>query len=466
MSPSPAVAADLHPAVEALQALVRIPTVGVPDPAGLAGDDPAAERFERFHAELARRFPLLHARLELQRVGGFGLLARWAGDGPDARARAVVLMAHLDVVPAGDTGRWSHDPFGGQVHDGRVWGRGTLDCKGPLVAVCAAVEELLAAGFAPAHDLWLSFGCDEETTGASARAAVAELHRRGVEPWLVLDEGGAVATQALPGVQVPLGVIGVAEKGATELRLSASGDGGHASTPRRGEPTARVAAAVARVDAVRHPDLMPAVTLEMVRRLAGHLPAPLGALLTAPVPGRDALLRPVVQAVLGAAGPEAAAMVRTTSVATTFTGSPAANVVATRAEAVVNVRVMVGDGVAAVLGRVRRAVRDPRVRVEVVTAGEPTPVSPLDGAFEAVATTVRQVFPDAVPVPYVMLAASDARFFTDLCPRVYRFAPLRMDRARRASIHGPDENVGVIDFLDALRWYREFVKTVCGPDDV
>ena len=140
-----------------LQALVRIPTVSDRDPALV---DTAA--FDAFVDELAAQFPRLHAELELTRIHTHGLLFRWAGQGDD---RPVVLMAHLDVVPVDTDAPWQHPPFGAEIVDGAIWGRGTLDDKGELVAICEAVERLLEAGFTPAQDVWLSFGCDEEVSG-------------------------------------------------------------------------------------------------------------------------------------------------------------------------------------------------------------------------------------------------------------------------------------------------------------
>nr|WP_257910935.1 M20/M25/M40 family metallo-hydrolase [Janibacter limosus] len=142
----------------------------------------------------------------------------------------------MDVVPPGDESRWAHPPLAAEVVDGAVWGRGTLDDKGQLVAVIAAVESLLADGQRPAREVWLSFGSDEEVMGSCAGSAVEILRSRGVAPWFVLDEGGAVASGAFPGVTRPLGVVGVSEKGVLSLRLTASGRGGHASRPAKGVP--------------------------------------------------------------------------------------------------------------------------------------------------------------------------------------------------------------------------------------
>jgi len=438
-----------HRAVEKLQVLVRIPTVSHPDPSRI---DTAA--FDAFVAELAAQFPLLHQRLELTRVDTHGLLFRWAGrraDGP------VVLMAHLDVVPVDGDAVWQHPAFGAEMHDGAVWGRGTLDDKGQLTAVCEAVETLLEDGFVPARDVWLSFGCNEEVSGPAAALAVGELERRGVRPWFVLDEGGAIAAEAFPGVEPPVGVIGVTEKGVTSIELRVDGRGGHASTPARNAPTVRLARAVRRLDRRQMSASLPEPTVELLRRLAPHAPAALRPLMA-----NAGRLGPLLTRVLIASGPEAAAMTRTTFAVTTLSGSPGLNVIASTARAGVNIRIMVGDTVAGVLEHVRRTVGDDEVQVRVLDRNEPSPVSPRDDAFELLESTITEVFPDAVPAPYVMMAATDSRQFTRICSRVYRFSPFRMSKAQRESIHSYDEHLGIDAFVDGVRWYRRLLERIPG----
>ncbi|CAN5184435.1 M20 family peptidase [soil metagenome] len=438
-----------HPhAVGKLQTLVRIPTVSHRDPA-------LVDVFDTFLTELARLFPLLHAHLDLTRISTHGLLFHWHGA---ADVRPVVLMAHLDVVPV--EGDWLHDAFGGEIveHLGQqtIWGRGTLDDKGCLVGICEAIEELLAEGFTPAQDVWLSFGCDEEIMGTAARLAVDELENRGVRPWFVLDEGGAIAGEAFPGVAAPVGVVGVTEKGATSIELRVQGRGGHASTPAKMGPTARLARAITRLDRSPMAASLPAPTIELFRRLAPRAILPLRPLLA-----NADRLKPALTRVLLAAGPETAAMTRTTFAITTLSGSPAINVIAATAKAGVNIRVMVGDTVAEVLDHVRRAVDDDQVHLDIIEEDAASPVSPVDDdAFRLLETTITEVFPDAVPAPYVMMAATDSRHFTAISERVYRFAPFRMTKAQRESIHSYDEHLGVEAFLDGVTWYRRLIEQV------
>lgn len=430
--------------VEKLQALVAIPTVSYAE-----RDRTDAQAFGRLRKTMAELWPRVHA-LETLHVAEHGLLVRWPGR---SSARPVVLMAHLDVVPV-VSGDWSRDPFGAEIADGSVWGRGTLDDKGCVAAICEAAEQMLAEGTVPAQDVWLSFGCDEEVGGMAAREAVRVLRDRGVRPWLVLDEGGAVAHGAFPGVSAPVGVVGVAEKGSTSLRLTVAGDGGHASTPARNSPAVRLARALLLLDASPMPPRLPAPTLELFRRMAPHAPAPLRALLANA--GRFA---PAVSRLLPLAGPEAAALARTTVAVTTLEGSPALNVIPAAAHAGVNVRILPGDSVASVVRHVRKAVGDKAVGVEVVEGCEPSPVSRYDdAAFGLVTGVISEVFPDAVPAPYVVLAATDSRFFHAISDHVYRFAPFRMTRAQRAAIHAADEHIGVDDFLAGITWYRRLAE--------
>ncbi|PWJ52892.1 carboxypeptidase PM20D1 [Quadrisphaera granulorum] len=445
--------------VAALQAAVRTTTT--------AGAESA---FAALHEVLVASFSRAFAQLERVEVPGFphALLLRWPGaGGASGEVAPLVLMAHQDVVPAGSLTAWTHPPFAGvlapSAEGEAVWGRGTLDDKGPLVVVLAAVEALLAEGFVPARDVWLSFGSDEETGGASAVAAVEVLRRRGARPWAVLDEGGAVAGGALPGLRAPLAVVGVTEKGSTVLRLVACGRGGHASTPARSGPVARLATAVVALErAERRAALgsvtLPAATRELLRRV---LPPPLG--------GLAARFPEVAGRLLVLAGPESAAMVRTTLAFTAMHGSQAVNVVPDEAWVGVNARVMVGDSVDDVVARIRRVVARCGVDVEIVERGEPSPTSPFSGAdpkddeeaFALIERCTAQVFPDAVSTPYVVMAATDARAFagpSGISDRVYRFSPLRMSRAQRASIHGVDEHVAVADLHDGVRWTTALLR--------
>jgi len=470
-----------------LARLVRLPTV-TPDDGPLGPED--ARVFADLRTLLTELYPRTFAAAEVDVVGRAGLLLRIAGTGgPELHGATalgpVVLMAHQDVVPAprGDAGEdwvgagWSYEPFAGVVAEGddaaagelTVHGRGTLDDKGALLVTLEAVEDLLAEGWRPHADLWLLLGADEEREGPSAEAAVALLAERGVEPAIVIDEGGAVVTGAFPGLRRPMAAVGVAEKGVVTLEIAIDGDprrAAHASTPPRRGVVPALGRALDALERHPHPAVLDDVTVAMFDAVAPHVPPPLRWLL-----GRAGSLRGPLARVLQLLGGEIAAMVRTTTTATVLRGSSAANVIASRASAVVNMRVATSSTVAEATAHVERVVRGAvgpsrgsrraglTATVRVVSASEPTPASPLDDErWALVSAAVTHAYPDAVVAPYTMLAASDARHVARIGRAIYRFSPLRMSAAQRSSIHGVDENVAASSLVAGVRFYRHLLQ--------
>ncbi|WP_062390106.1 M20/M25/M40 family metallo-hydrolase [Demequina iriomotensis] len=438
---------------ERLAALIRIPTV-TPRDAG-PHDEATAARFAALHDALRTFYPRVFSH-DVESIGRAGLLLRVPGA---AAGRPVVLMAHQDVVPVPQdwaTEGWEHEPFAGAIVDGWVHGRGALDDKGALVVMLEAVESLLDEGWAPAHDLYLLMGADEESYGACATEAAALLGERGIVPWLVLDEGGAVATGAFPGFDGEAAVIGVSEKGIVDVRLTVEGLGGHASTPPRESAPGILANALARIEAHPHPAAVNDVSVEMLELVGGRVKGPLGALLR-----RASSLRGVLARVMPRLSPELAAMVRTTVAITQLEGSPAHNVLATRATAVLNLRIAVGSSVAEAVAHVRAVVRDPRVTVEPELPSEPSPVSPRgdDARWAAMLEAVGASYPEALAIPYVMLAASDSRHLAPMSGATYRFAPLRMSRPQREAVHGPNEKVEIESLGRGVAFYRALLTS-------
>jgi carboxypeptidase PM20D1 len=453
-----------------LSQLVRIPTVTPPDGGPLTPG--TAEVFSEFHDLLRQFYPTLFATAEASTVGRAGLLLRLSGSGNGRGATSfgpVLLMAHQDVVPAPTddwaTAGWTHPPFAGVVSDGddglTVYGRGTLDDKGALLTLLEAVEDLLGKSWRPHHDLYLSLGGDEESDGPSAVAAIAELERRGVEPALVVDEGGAVTTGVVPGLTRQVAVVGVAEKGVVNLEVSVSADPrkpAHASTPPRRSPTAALGRALAALERHPHPAILDDIAVRMFTELAPSVSGPLGGVLA-----RADQLRPVLAHVFPLVNAELAAMVRTTTAATMLSGSSAPNVLASRATAIVNMRVAtsstVADAIRHVAKVVHRAVGSAlTVEVRVVEGHEPTQASPFDERWDAISAAIAASYPDALTVPYTMLGASDSRHAARIAPAVYRFSPLFMSSAQRASVHGVDECVTADSLVRGVMFYRALLS--------
>lgn len=451
-------AAAGHVAAGRLSALVRIPTVSSWNP-----QQTDHEAFARHRAELARFYPRVHA-LQSEQAGRDGLLYRWPGRG---RADVlhpfpVVLMAHQDVVPAQHQD-WPGDPFSGEIRDGAVHGRGTLDDKGGLVAVLEAVETLLDEGFVPERDVWLFFGADAEAGGRSAQTAVQRLYELGVHPWLVLDQGGGVVNDVFPGVDRRTAMVGVAEKGLVRLNLRTTDAGGHAATPGRQPATARLARAVTRVSRGRYAARINVPTVATLERVAASARGSDGALLRTATRLAASPLRRVAAWLLSRSGPEVAALVRTTVAVTELEGSAGVNVAASSARAHVDVRVVLGETVDRTVARLRRVVRDKKVAIEVMASSEPSEVSPADGQqFALLGAAIGASYPDATVVPYVTLDAADARTFTPISDHVYRFSPFALTRAQRQAVHGVGEHLTVDSLGRGVHFYRVILRKIPG----
>ncbi|GAB3578751.1 M20/M25/M40 family metallo-hydrolase [Calidifontibacter terrae] len=431
--------------VEALEALRAVITRRT-----LAGPGKDDGQFDALHDDLRRFFPRLFATCEQVALPDHALLLRWPGHDPQ---RSVVLMAHQDVVPINPDDTWTHPPFDAVVADGFLWGRGTLDCKGSLIAICAAVEELILEEFVPAGDVWLSFGSDEEVTGHTAPAAVEALAARGVDPLLVIDEGGAVAAGAFPTVSVPLALVGIAEKGYSDVQITANAPGGHASMPPRRNAPAVLAKAIMALQRHPAPSSLGDATVAMLEQVAPHAGQPLRQVV-----GRAGSIRPALARTFARLGPETAAMVRTTYAVTTLTGSPARNVLASTASATVNLRIAIGESVDQAVGRLRRTVGKD-VEVSVLTRSEPTPTASTTGeAFALIQQACARELPEAVVVPYVVMATTDARHFQQRWRDVYRFTPFRMSPEQRGSLHNVDERLEIDSFATGVRWYRALLE--------
>lgn len=437
--------------LENFRELLRIPTISRMDESLIEW-----EHFDRFIAVLKRLYPLVHKKLEREIVAGHSLLFRWPGR---AATDPVVLMAHYDVVAATDYG-WEHAPFDadvvGEGDDAVVWGRGTLDDKGALVALLEAVESALADGIVPTHDVYLVFGHDEETTGTGAAAVAELLAERRITPLLVLDEGGAIVRGAIPGVSLPVAAVGVSEKGTSLIELVVEQQGGHSSTPPRLSSTARLARAILRLNDRPFPARFPTPVREMFRALGPYASGSMGRAF------RSArLASPLLLSVFSRGSDEMRAIVSTTQAVTMLEGGHAVNALAERASATVNLRIAVESTLEAALRHVRRAIKDDRVDIRVLSVGEPAPISPTTGQeWAIVCAAIRNTFPDVVITPYVQNGASDSRHFVGLTSAIYRFAPFEVSKDERDALHAKNERLHVSSFLAGIRFYRGLIDAL------
>lgn len=454
----PADGLDANRIAQHLGEAIRFPTVSHQE----AKDDDAAA-FDGLHAWLAATYPKTHAALAHETLNGHGLLFRW--EGSDPTLEPILVMAHQDVVPVepGTEAKWSHPPFGGELADGFVWGRGALDDKGSLVCLFEALESLVAEGVKPTRTLWLASGFDEEVGGARGAKSIAqELAKRGLRFAWVLDEGSAVTKGIVPGVERPVAVISVSEKGYVTLELVAKTQGGHSSMPPKQTAIGVLAAAIERLEQHPFPSRVTPVLRENLETLAPE--QGFGGRL---VLSNLWLFEGLVARTLSGR-PETAALVRTTTAPTMLEAGVKENVLPSSAKAVVNFRVLGGDTVDGVVEHVKALVNDERVTVTKLerTISEPAPFSSSTGpGYALLAKATRAAFPDAVVVPSTVNGATDSRHFQAIAKDTYRFVPSLLDKTDLPRIHGTDERAGVEDLVRAVRVYRQILREGTGAPE-
>jgi carboxypeptidase PM20D1 len=442
-------------AARRLAQAIRFQTVSNQDPAKF----PAAE-FDGLQGFLARSFPRVQAEIGKERTGDFSLLYEWRGTDP--ALKPILLMAHQDVVPADPATikDWTHPPFAGDIAEGFVWGRGSLDDKGSVMALHEAAEVLLAQGFQPKRTVYFVFGHDEEVGGGKGSAQIADkLASRNVKLESVLDEGQAVTMGIVPGFDKPVALIGIAEKGYLSLEIVVEAEGGHSSMPPQQTAVGILSAAIAKLERSQ----FSATLTEPVRRQFAFL-APEQGIWRRVVFANLWLFAPLVEAQLEKA-PATNALIRNTIAPTMLEGSVKENVLPSRARAVVNFRLLPGTGTEALMKKVETIVADPRVKIAPTgtSRSEPSPVSSTDSvAFKRLHRSVKAVFPEAVVAPSLVLGATDSRHFARVAENVFRFKPARLKREDLKRYHGVDERVSVENYGEFVRFYLRYIREAAG----
>jgi carboxypeptidase PM20D1 len=447
-----AVAADeLGTAPRILAATLRFATIAEP------GNDAAFDGLQRC---LQASFPRLHALERHCFAPDRGLLYVWPGSDPGLAPWA--MLAHQDVVGADQAGAaaWCHPPFAGEIADDFVWGRGALDMKGPLVAGMQAIENLLAAGFAPRRTMMMICGADEETAGSSAAGIAAWLRDRGRRLVLTLDEGGLVMTEGVAGLRRPVALVGTAQKGELVLRLVARTSGGHgAIAPHLKNASARIARAILVLQSTALPVALDGSTRAMLRALAVRARPPWSLLYRlAAADRRLAGLMMPARRPIGAVG-------RSTIVVTRMNAGHSDNVVPDLATATVDLRLCPGHDAGWARGLVERLMAPLMVEVEVVSREEASSVSAVDGpGFRAIAGALARVLPSAACIPYLTPNSTDSRFFAPLAEEQYRFTPILAGPGDLARFHGVDERISVAGCELMVAFYEAVIRGIDAAD--
>lgn len=443
---------DLAKASENLGAAVRFQTVSNQDPA-----QNRVEEWDRLHAWLGETYPKAHAVMQRERLGR-SLLYTWPGSDP--AAQPIIVMAHQDVVPvtAGTERDWRHAPFAGTIAEGAVWGRGSVDDKGSLIALFEALEALAVQGFAPKRTVYLVAGHDEEAGGSGAEAAAAVLAQRKVRALFTIDEGGLIITDA-PMVNGPAMMIGVAEKGYVTLKVSAPAEGGHSSAPPKETGVVNLAKALVAINDHAFPLELRSPSKDMVEVLAARSGG-----IARVAAANQWLLAPLIRSQM-AATPGSAAMLHTTIAPTMLEGSPKENVLPQSASALINYRIAPWDSSAKVLARAREAVRGMPVKVDF-TPRKPREPSPISSAtspgWQLIAASARAGHPGIPAAPYLVIAGTDSRSMASVSDDVYRFQPMEIANGEVKMIHGTNEHMTIKNLGSMIDFFTRLVRTSAG----
>jgi len=361
---------------------------------------------------------------------------------PGARdAPPLLLYGHADVVPVVDQ-QWSHDPFGGTVSDGAVWGRGALDMKGGIAMMLSALLRVQREEVVPAGDLILAIVSDEEGDGGCGAEWLVEHHAAHFE-------GVRHAIGEFGGFSMELGgtrfyPIQVSEKQKCWLRASIHGDGGHGALIHRNTAMGALGKFLTTLTEVRLPVHLTKPSEQMILALARGMGAKRWALYGLLQPRlADRVLR-----FMGDDGAAFAPLLRHTANPTVVHGGSATNVIPSKVDVEVDGRLLPGYRPADLIGELR-AVVGREVDIEVIRFDPGPPVIDMT-LFETLARVIREADPAGVPIPMLLSGVTDARFFARLGIQTYGFLPMRLPRdfAFPKLLHAADERIPIaaLDF--------------------
>jgi len=409
--------------------------------------------FLEFHQFIAETYPLIHSELKKEVFSEFSLLYTW--EGKDASLKPVILMAHMDVVPAAETDAWEKPPFSGENDGTFIWGRGTLDDKGSMIAILEAAERLLSEDYRPERTIYLAFGHDEEINGLrGARVIASALKERGVEAEFILDEGLAILKGIVPMISKPVATIGTSEKGYLSVTLTVEMEGGHSSTPEKETSITVLNKALHSIINKQTKAGISAPLKDFIRYIGPEMPFYMRAIFA-----NQWLFKGIIVNIYEGSN-AGNATVRTTTAPTIINAGLKDNVIPTKAEAVVNFRIIPGETSADVIRHLQKVIADDRVNISVVgQAEEPTPVSPVNvSGFEIISKTIQQVYPEVILSPMLVVGQTDSRHYTDVSRNIYRFVPVVVNRKDLARMHGLNERISIDDFIRSIGFYYQLIK--------
>lgn len=440
---------DKNSAANHLAGAVKIQTISYEDNSKIKTNN-----FLSFHKYLGSTYPRAHAVLSKEVINNYSLLYKWKGT--DDSLKPMLLMAHMDVVPANEKAikEWAYPPFDGKIADGFIWGRGTLDMKNSLIGIMEAVEGMIKKGFQPKRTIYIAMGHDEELGGKNGNVKIAELLKsRGVKLEYVIDEGSVITQNMVPGIKNNVALVGISEKGYMNAELTAKGEAGHSSMPPKVTTVGILCNAVARVEKNQCDAKIAGPVKEFLNYCAPEM-----SFLYKAIFANLWITEGLVKSIFSNSK-TMNALIRTTTAPTMLEGSEKSNVMPSVAKAVINFRIIPGDTADSVLKHVQNTITDPRVTVLDIGSRNPSPVSNVDSKnYTTLQKSIRQIFPDAIVAPSLVIGGTDSRHYSELSNDIYRFIPAIMTSKDTPRIHGIDERISIDNFESIIRFYMQLIQ--------
>ncbi len=418
------------------------------------------DEFEKFRALLKEIFPNIYSVCEFFRVGKSGIVHKIKGTDPDSN-HAVVLMAHYDVVPV-EKEKWTFEPFAGDLVDGYIRGRGTMDTKGTLCACLEAVEIGLKAGWKPKQNLYLCFSGEEEINGDSCKNIVEWFEKQGITVDFVLDEGGAIVENVFPGVSKRCAMVGTAEKGSVYMDIEIKGNAGHASAPPKHSALGLASKVICQIEKKACPAELTMPVRQLFKIMSKNNKNPLLKFLF----GSLWLTKPLVKLASSLMGGELNALLHTTCAVTMCQGSQAYNVLPSSAVIGLNLRLLGTDTVEKSRARIEKIARKAvgkkaDVTIRMVSENNPSIESQTKcQQWEVLERVINKTWPEILVSPYLMMACSDSRHYCKITDKVYRFSGMFMSKEDRAMIHGVDERIRVETLIETVKFYSNLLVEI------
>ncbi|MBI9010653.1 MAG: M20/M25/M40 family metallo-hydrolase [Clostridiales bacterium] len=430
--------------VEHFSELIQLKTVSSINP-----DEMDMAVFKAFQNKLDELYPVVTKTCHKELIGPTGILYRWKGkDSQDV----TVLMSHYDVVPA-DVTSWEKDPFSGSVEEGVIWGRGTIDTKVTLLGILESAEQMMTDGFIPEHDVYFSFTGDEEVSGPSTPEIVETFIKRGIKPYMVVDEGGVVLKDVFPGVHRQTALVGIGEKGYLDVEITGTSSGGHSSAPPSKALTGDMARLIINIEKKSMKSHLTPPVLEMFDRLGRH-----STFLYRMIFGNIWLFSPLLKFMFRKQGGQMNALIRTTTAVTKLEGSNAFNVLPPKGTIGVNCRILNTDTVESTLSHLK-SLAHPKFNYKKIEIREASPITPTGTKqWQLMEEVIGDMWPKAVLSPYLMIAATDSRHFNLISEHVMRFAPIAITKDELNMIHSNNERIRTETVIECIQFYIKLIK--------